>query len=140
MTEILPLEKKAALIHDCKNKMDKLWNVYTMDLLKSITATERLYHHQIVPHQRGHLMINFFGKIGLDITRSESFGKIRLDYRLTSEAFSDIAIAPAHIDSEGMLDASVPLACREDVFSHYLKKIEPIYDRMLTLSLRDARA
>ena len=33
MTEILPLEKKAALIHDRKNKMDKLWNVYTMDLL-----------------------------------------------------------------------------------------------------------
>lgn len=140
MTDMISLDEKAALIHDCKNKMDKLWNVYTMDLLKSITATERLYHHQIVPYQKGHLMINFFGKVGLDIVRSECFGKIRLDYRIAAEEFKDISLAPAHIDSSGLLDASVPIESRQEVFNHYLRKIEPIYDRMLALSRGDARA
>lgn len=140
MTNTTTLDKKAALIYTCKNNMDKLWNVYTMDLLKSITATERLYHHQIVPYQKGHLMINFFGKISLDIIRTESFGKIRLDYHITPAEFNDIALPPAHIDSNGMLDASIPVTNREEVFNHYLQKIEPIYDRMLALSRGDAQA
>lgn len=139
MNTNITLAQKTTLIHERKIQMDKLWNSYTIELIKKITATERLYHHEVVPYQSGRLKIRLFGKITLEIIRLDDFGPIRMEYKVSAENIAEIILAPSTIDCQGMLDRVISPGNREQIFEHYLGKIEVIYNHIMSLSLRGAQ-
>jgi len=131
------LDTQAALIYQRKVHMDKLWNTYTMDLIQTITASERRYHHQIIPYQQNRLVVKLFGKINIEIVREECFGPIQIAYRVYPQDFASAAVPPSSIDRHGMLDGTTPVGDRQQVFAHYLTKLRLIYDRIIEVSFAD---
>lgn len=134
MNTKLDLKEKAALISNEKCKMEKLWNAYSMALLTRITATERLYHHQVVPYQKERLRVKVFGNITLTIVRSSTFGAININYLVESPELGIIDIPSSCIDRQGVLDNVISLAEGEQVFDHYLNKLNFIYNSILQCS------
>ncbi|MFY9997589.1 MAG: hypothetical protein WAK61_21725 [Leclercia sp.] len=134
MNTKLVLKEKAALISHEKCTMDKLWNAYSMALLTRITATERVYHHQVVPYQKDRLRVKVFGDITINIVRCSTFGAINVEYRVESTELGQIDIPSACIHRQGILDKDILLADGEQVFDHYLNKLNFIYNHILQRS------
>ncbi|WP_438676376.1 hypothetical protein [Silvania sp.] len=130
------LKEKAALINAEKCKMDKLWNIYAMALIKKITASERLYHHQIVPYQKDRLLVRVFGSVHINIIRCGTFGSINIDYLVESAELGAIEVPSSRLHQNGMLDDDIVLADSEQVFDHYLNKLNLIYNHILQFSAR----
>lgn len=116
--------------------MDKLWNAYSMALIKKITATERLYHHQIVPYQKDRLLVKVFGNITINIVRCGTFGAININYLVESAELGAIDIPSSCIHPRGMLDDDILLSDAEQVFDHYLSKLNIIYNHILQFSAK----
>lgn len=134
MNSATSLEEKSIQIFNHKNKMDKYWNTYSMELITQITATERLYNHQIQPSEKGRLSVNLFGSVNINIIRSCTFGEVRIDFLVESDELSDLEIQPSHIDGQGNLDGIISVQDKAGVFAHYLQRLQVIYDSILALS------
>ncbi|MFV0261756.1 MAG: hypothetical protein ACK5JN_04885 [Kluyvera sp.] len=128
------LEEKSLLIFNQKNKMDKYWNIYSMELITQITATERMYHHHIQPSEKGRLSVNVFSGINIHIIRSRVFGEIQIQFEVESEELGRIELQSACIDVHGHLDRHIPLQDKAQVFAHYLERLQVVYDTILALS------
>lgn len=134
MNSATSLEEKSIQIFNHKNKMDKYWNTYSMELITQITATERLYNHQIQPSEKGRLSVNLFGSVNINIIRSRTFGEVRIDFQVVSDELSDLELQPSHIDAQGNLDGIISVQDKAAVFAHYLQRLQVIYDAILALS------
>nr|EKU4731413.1 hypothetical protein [Kluyvera ascorbata] len=134
MNSATSLEEKSIQIFNHKNKMDKYWNTYSMELITQITATERLYNHQIQPSEKGRLSVNLFGSVNINIIRSRTFGEVRIDFQVVSDELSDLELQPSHIDAQGNLDGIISVQDKAGVFAHYLQRLQVIYDAILALS------
>ncbi|WP_052282919.1 hypothetical protein [Kluyvera genomosp. 1] len=134
MNSAISLEDKSILIFNHKNKMDKYWNTYSMELITQITATERLYNHQIQPSEKGRLTVNLFGCVNINIVRSQAFGEVKIDFQIESEELSGLVLPPACIDGQGQLDHAISVNDKAGVFAHYLQRLQIIYDTILALS------
>lgn len=134
MNSAISLEEKSIQIFNHKNKMDKYWNTYSMELITQITATERLYNHQVQPSEKGRLSVNLFGCVNINIIRSCTFGEVRVDFQVVSDELSDLALQPSHIDAQGNLDGIISVQDKAGVFAHYLQHLQVIYDAILALS------
>ncbi|HGH3372935.1 TPA: hypothetical protein ACJIK4_002441 [Kluyvera cryocrescens] len=134
MNSATSLEEKSIQIFNHKNKMDKYWNTYSMELITQITATERLYNHQVQPSEKGRLSINLFGCAHINIIRSCTFGEVRIDFQVVSDELSDLELQPSHIDAQGNLDGIISVQDKAAVFAHYLQRLQVIYDAILALS------
>lgn len=134
MNSAISLEEKSIQIFNHKNKMDKYWNTYSMELITQITATERLYNHQIQPSEKGRLSVNLFGSVNINIIRSRTFGEVRIDFQVVSDELSDLELQPSHIDAQGNLDGIISVQDKAGVFAHYLQRLQVIYDAILALS------
>lgn len=128
------LEEKSLLIFNHLNKMDKFWNTYSMELITQITASERMYHHQIQPSEKGRLSINVFSGVNIHIIRSSMFGEIQIQFEVESEELGRIELPSACIDVHGHLDRHIPLQDKTKVFAHYLERLQMVYDSILALS------
>ena len=133
-TTSLSLEEKSLLIFNQQIKMDKYWNTYSMELITQITATERLYHHQIQPSEKGRLSVNVFGGVNINIIRSRVFGEVRIDFQVVSEELGNIELQRSCIDVHGNLDHTIPVNDKTQVFAHYLERLQVVYDTILALS------
>lgn len=139
MTDITTsLEEKSLLIFNHLNKMDKFWNTYSMELITQITASERMYHHQIQPSEKGRLSISVFSGVNIHIIRSSMFGEIQIRFEVESEALGRIELPPACIDVHGNLDRCIPVQDKTGVFTHYLERLQVVYDSLLALSAEKA--
>lgn len=116
--------------------MDKLWNVYSMALIKKITATERLYHHQIVPYQKDRLLVRVFGSVHINIIRCGTFGAINIDFLVESPELGVIEVPSSCIHPNGKLDDDITLSDSDQVFDHYLNKLNLIYNHILQFSTK----
>ena len=134
MNSATSLEEKSIQIFNHKNKMDKYWNTYSMELITQITATERLYNHQIQPSEKGRLSVNLFGCVNINIIRSHTFGEVRIDFQVGSDELSGLELQPSHIDAQGNLDGIISVQDKAGVFAHYLQRLQVIYDAILALS------
>ena len=134
MNSAISLEEKSILIFNHKNKMDKYWNTYSMELITQITATERLYNHQIQPSEKGRLSVNLFGTVNINIIRSRTFGEVRIDFQFESEEFGGLELQSSSIDAQGNLDYTIPVHDKAGVFAHYLQRLQVVYDTILALS------
>lgn len=134
----ISLEEKALLIFNHKNKMDKYWNTYSMELITQITATERQYHHQITPSEKGRLTVNIFGGANINIIRSQVFGEIQINFEVESQELGRVEIPPSYIDSQGKLDRTIAVQDKTQVFNHYLERLQIVYDAILALSQEKA--
>lgn len=134
MNSATSLEEKSIQIFNHKNKMDKYWNTYSMELITQITATERLYNHQIQPSEKGRLSVNLFGCVNINIIRSHTFGEVHIDFQVESDELSGLELQPSHIDAQGNLDGIISVQDKAGVFAHYLQRLQVIYDAILALS------
>lgn len=130
------LIKSAADIHENKVKMDKYWNSYVQILLKKITLSERTYHHQIVSCHSNKLVISVFNYLQLEVIRLSAFGPVNIEYRTLIQDTHPVIAQTSFIDSCGLLDGSIPHNDQEQVFQHYLNKLQPLYDYLNELSYK----
>ncbi|QHM73074.1 Formate hydrogenlyase regulatory protein HycA [Mixta intestinalis] len=125
------LAEKAEIINSEKKKMDRLWNAYVMELIKGITSTESLYHHHVVPYQKGQLLVEVFGNVYVKIIRYGTFGSIKVQYQVESEELGPIEIPPTNIYRQGVVDDGILLSDKDQIFEHYLQKLQVIYNHIL---------
>lgn len=137
MPQYLSLKEYASNIHSQKMNMDSLWNSYTLVLLKNITLTERLYHHQVAVCQSNKLSISLFGTIQLNIERTGFLGPIMISYHPLMLGDSIMEIPSSYINQQGLLDGAIPLSDKKQIFEHYLHKLLPVYEHMANLCLKD---
>ncbi|MEX3020404.1 hypothetical protein AB4K05_12500 [Kluyvera sp. STS39-E] len=130
----ISLEDKSIQIFNHKNKMDKYWNTYAMELITQITATERLYNHQIQPSEKGRLSVTLFGCVDINIVRSRAFGEVCIHFLVESEELGGLTLKPSSIDAQGNLDHQIPVHDKAAVFDHYLERLQVVYDAILALS------
>ena len=130
MNSSISLEEKSNQIFSHKNKMDKYWNTYSMELITQITATERLFQ----PSEKGRLSVNVFGGVNINIIRSRVFGEVRIDFQVVSEELGNIELQRSCIDVHGNLDHTIPVNDKTQVFAHYLERLQVVYDTILALS------
>jgi formate hydrogenlyase regulatory protein HycA len=137
MPQYLSLKEYASDIHSKKTSMDGLWNNYTLVLLKNITLTERLYHHQVAVCQSNNLSIKLFGTMQLNIIRTGFLGPVMISYHPLIQGESILDISSSYINQQGLLDGVIPLSDKKQVFEHYLHKLLPVYEHMANLCIRD---
>lgn len=137
MPQYLSLKEYATNIYNQKLNMDTLWNSYTLVLLKNITLTERVYHHQVAVCQNNKLSISLFGTMQMDIVRTGFLGPIMIEYQPYIQDDSIMEISSSCISQQGVLDGEILLSDRKQVFEHYLHKILPLYEHMANLCLKD---
>lgn len=137
MSQYLSLKEYASNIHNQKNHMDNLWNNYTLVLLKNITLTERLYHHQVAECQSNKLTISLFGTIKLSIVRTGFLGPITIDYQPLTQGDNVMKIPSSYINQQGLLDGEILISDKKQVFEHYLNKLLPVYAYMANLCSKD---
>lgn len=133
-TRAISAEEKSLLIFNQKNKMDKYWNLYSMELITQITTTGRLYHHYIQPSEKGRLCVCVFDGVYINIIRSRIFGEIEIHFEVESAELGRIELPPACIDMQGNLDRHISLNDKTRVFAHYLDRLQRVYDSILALS------
>ncbi len=133
-TRSISAEEKSLLIFNQKNKMDKYWNLYSMELITQITTTGRLYHHYIQPSEKGRLCVCVFDGVYINIIRSRIFGEIEIHFAVESAELGRIELPSACIDMQGNLDRHIPLNDKTRVFAHYLDRLQMVYDSILALS------
>lgn len=133
-TSAISAEEKSLLIFNQKNKMDKYWNLYSMELITQITTTGRLYHHYIQPSEKGRLCVCVFDGVYINIIRSRIFGEIEIHFEAESTELGRIQLPSACIDMQGNLDHHIPLNDKARVFAHYLERLQVVYDSILALS------
>lgn len=133
-TSAISAEEKSLLIFNQKNKMDKYWNLYSMELITQITTTGRLYHHYIQPSEKGRLCVCVFDGVYINIIRSRIFGEIEIHFEAESAELGRIELPSACIDMQGNLDRHISLNDKTRVFAHYLDRLQMVYDSILALS------
>ena len=133
-TSAISAEEKSLLIFNQKNKMDKYWNLYSMELITQITATGRLYHHYIQPSEKGRLCVCVFDGVYINIVRSRLFGEIEIHFEVESTELGRIELPSACIDMQGNLDRHISINDKTRVFAHYLDRLQMVYDSILALS------
>ncbi|MFB0713308.1 hypothetical protein [Buttiauxella noackiae] len=137
MPQYLSLKDYASNIYSQKMNVDSLWNSYTLILLKNITLTERLYHHQVANCQSNKLSISLFGTIQLSIERTGFLGPIMISYHPLIQGASIMDIPSSYINQQGLLDGVISLSDKKQIFEHYLNKLLPVYEHMANLCLKD---
>lgn len=130
------IEKKVEAVSHMKSNGDKLWNTYSMSLIKNITKTEKKYHHQIIPYQNGSLKIKLFGCIYIDICRINYFGSIKIEYQIDAPGMKNIELPPSFINDDGILDNTYSLKDESQVFECYLQKFQIVCDAILLRSAK----
>ena len=137
MSQCLSLKEYASNIYNQKRYMDGLWNNYTLVLLKNITLTERVYHHQVAICHSGKLTVSLFETMQMNIVRTGFLGPATIEYQPVIQGDSIIEIPSSCIDHQGVLDGEVSLCDKNKVFEHYLRKILPLYEYMAGLCFKD---
>lgn len=127
-------EEKSLLIFNQKNKMDKYWNLYSMELITQITTTGRQYHHYIQPSEKGRLCVCVFDGVYINIIRTRLFGEIEIHFEVESAELGRIELPSACIDMQGNLDRHISINDKASVFAHYLERLQVVYDTILALS------
>jgi formate hydrogenlyase regulatory protein HycA len=102
-----------------------------MSLIKNITKTERVYHHQVIPYQNGSLRIKIFSCVYVNVIRSTYFGLIKIEYQVEAPGLEQIELPPSVIDDDGVLDGVYALKDKSQAFEHYLQKFEIICDGII---------
>lgn len=131
MMDIRELSDKAAYIADKHQRLQAQWKQYGNALVQGITLAKARLHHTIACTPGDGLRFFLFEHFVIHIQPGKGFNNHRIEYFLALPDGSDkLLIGHANIDDDGCIDNTFSNRDREQVLTHYLELIQPIYDSL----------
>ncbi|WP_041526128.1 formate hydrogenlyase regulator HycA [Pantoea sp. At-9b] len=129
--DIRELSEKATYIAEQQQRLQAQWKQYGNALVQGITLAKARLHHTIDCTPGEGLRFFLFEHFVIGIQPGAGFNNHRIEYYLELADGSDkLLIGSANMDNDGRIDNAFSNRDREQVLTHYLALIQPIYDSL----------
>jgi len=128
---IQELSEKADFIADKHQRLLSQWHQYVNTLTQGITLSKANLHHVISCAPDESLRFLLFNHFLIQIRLAKGFNNHTIEYAIDLRDGNDkVLIATATIGDDGCIDCRVSNRNREQVLTHYLGLIRPVYDKL----------
>lgn len=131
MSTLNDLVAQSEYIADKKCRLENQWHSYHSTLIRAVTLSNKKINHQFTCSIDNDIRFKLFNHFTVCIHLDNGFYNQNIAYRINlndaSEAEQFLTFAHATLDENNKIDEQIDINNQQEVFQHYLNKIQPIY-------------